>query len=246
MLFCGGVYMNGNGRGGRREMKYLISPAEYALLESRVRAVLRRDANAGPDGYFIRSVYFDDFNEKAYHQKLAGVSDRKKYRLRSYDNNPGYIALECKEKHNRQVEKFKASVDVPTCEALLAGDFSPLANRDEMVCESFCAAARAEGLRPSVTVDYRREAFVYPASNFRITFDKNLRVGLSAETPMFDDNRKPLVTLPVFTDGSVILEIKYDGYMPEFARALIPPSIGVSVSVSKYCLCKSVYKSLRA
>ena len=46
----------------RHELKYVVTAAELALLENRIKGLVRPDAHAGADGmYHIRSLYFDDF-----------------------------------------------------------------------------------------------------------------------------------------------------------------------------------------
>ena len=58
---------------GRHEVKHYISLGDYYALRSRLRAVLRVDAHAGPDGHYqIRSLYFDTPDDRALREKLDG------------------------------------------------------------------------------------------------------------------------------------------------------------------------------
>ena len=69
--------------GYRHEYKYLISACSAQLLKRRLPHVMARDPHAGPTGqYTIRSLYFDDGNYSAYEEKMSGVADRVKYRIR--------------------------------------------------------------------------------------------------------------------------------------------------------------------
>ena len=230
---------------GRHELKILISYAEYLLLKNRVAAVLETDKNAGNEGYFIRSVYFDDFKESVYYEKLNDINDRRKYRIRAYNNNSNYIILECKEKHKQYIHKNSAVIDIETCKALLEGNYDIILNRPESVLNEFYIDCKRLGLKSAVVVDYHRDAFTYPASNVRITFDKELHAGGLNGFDMFFDDKKSELTLPVYMNNSVILEIKYDDYLPAFIRHLIPSFTGVPISISKYCLCRNVNKSIR-
>ena len=63
----------------RHELKYLISYADKAELAVRMAPVLHLDPHAKQGGYFIRSLYFDDYWNTAYAEKDAGVLLRKKY-----------------------------------------------------------------------------------------------------------------------------------------------------------------------
>ena len=69
----------------RHELKYLISWADKAELTARMSPILKLDPHATNGGYFIRSLYFDDYWNTAYEEKDAGVLLRKKYRIRIYN-----------------------------------------------------------------------------------------------------------------------------------------------------------------
>ena len=68
----------------RHELKYLIHESEAELLRQRFTTVLDIDEHAKNGEYFIRSLYFDDYWNSAYNGKLAGISERRKYRIRTY------------------------------------------------------------------------------------------------------------------------------------------------------------------
>ena len=81
----------------RSEIKHEITPADKFAIISSLRAVARPDPHAGPDGrYRIRSLYFDDWRDRALREKLDGVSEREKFRLRLYES--GDVHLEKKVK----------------------------------------------------------------------------------------------------------------------------------------------------
>lgn len=72
---------------------------------------------------------------------------------------------------------------------------------------------KTEGLFPKANVDYRREAFTYPAGNVRVTIDSNIRSSAFPED--FFDSGSP--ALPV-EDDPIILEIKFDGFLPDIIK----------------------------
>ena len=83
----------------RHEIKYSVSVLQAELLKTRLGALLRPDPHVRPDGsYFIRSIYFDDPDFTAYNEKLAGVKERTKYRIRFYNHDDSVIFLERKSK----------------------------------------------------------------------------------------------------------------------------------------------------
>ena len=58
----------------RHEMKYLMNDRDYVLIKLRLKTLMRTDVNAADsDGaYSVRSLYFDDYYNHAYNDKLAG------------------------------------------------------------------------------------------------------------------------------------------------------------------------------
>ena len=74
----------------RHELKYQISPADHHALRQRLRAVMKRDPHTGADGlYTIRSVYFDNYGDKALREKVNGVQKREKFRIRYHSQKKG-------------------------------------------------------------------------------------------------------------------------------------------------------------
>lgn len=94
-------------------------------------------------------------------------------------------------------------------------------------------------LAPKVIVDYVREPFVCRNGNVRITFDKELRTGLSA-LDIFDAD---LRAVPAIDDNLIILEVKYDGYIPEYLRAALQLEGLRQQSASKYVICRKYSKT---
>ena len=82
----------------RHELKYLISYAQKADLNVRMAPLLGLDKHAKNGGYMIRSLYFDDYWNTAYQEKVDGVLLRRKYRIRIYDYSDRVIKLERKRK----------------------------------------------------------------------------------------------------------------------------------------------------
>ena len=79
-------------KGLRHEYKFLISRADAELLKLRLPHIMERDTHSGDKGqYTIRSLYFDDFSNSAYYEKMDGVSERAKYRIRFYDYDSSLV-----------------------------------------------------------------------------------------------------------------------------------------------------------
>lgn len=221
--------------GFRHEIKLLISNAEYLAIRPKLSALLSADPNAPESGeYFIRSLYFDDVNKTSYREKLAGVADRKKYRLRIYNNSDSVIKLECKEKRGDRIRKRSAEISRDCADRLVRGDFSSLEDKTDPLIKEVFALSKSKGLAPSVVVDYDREAYLYPVSNVRLTFDKALHAGVEGA----DIFVPKLASVPVFADESVIFEIKYDDFLPVFIRDILAAARGSRLALSKFTLCR--------
>ena len=177
----------------RHELKYFINERQYFVLSGILDSVLSRDPNGDEyNEYHIRSLYFDTAFNTALYDKLNGVQNRDKYRIRIYNFSDRVIKLECKTKVGTLISK-----------------------------------------RSLTNV---REAYMHPAEEVRITFDKQLRTGLYSKE-LFD----PYVpTIPPFDDNVIILEVKYNHALPTYIRDLLSSYCqgALQSAISKYTWCR--------
>lgn len=163
----------------RHELKYQIGYPQYLELRNRLKAVMRTDSHTGPDGrYLIRSIYFDNYQDKALQEKINGVSRREKFRIRYYNDDFSYIALEKKVKDNSLCKKFDARVTEEECRRLLAGELSWMPKHPSGLVQELYGKMRSQMLRPRVLVSYIREPYIWKAGNVRVTFDSHIRTTL--------------------------------------------------------------------
>ena len=155
----------------RHELKYPIAYADYLAIRQRLRPVMRPDGHAGADGrYVIRSIYFDNAEDKALREKINGVQKREKFRIRYYNDDLSYITLEKKIKHNNLCRKIGAELTESECRAVLEGRTDwMMRHPSELVRELYCKMGSWQ-LRPRVLVSYTREPYVYEAGNVTRTF----------------------------------------------------------------------------
>ena len=132
----------------RHELKYLISYADKAELAVRMAPVLHLDPHAKQGGYFIRSLYFDDYWNTAYAEKDAGVLLRKKYRVRVYNCSDRSIKLERKKKFGSWIYKEAAPLTRAELERILAGDYDFLLHSPHRLCQEFYTECVSNVLRP--------------------------------------------------------------------------------------------------
>lgn len=218
----------------RHEIKYIVSTYEAQLLRYRLRAMLRPDPHVRPDGsYFIRSVYFDDPDFTAYNEKLSGVKERTKYRIRFYNHDESVIFLEKKSKDGDFSCKDSVRLTRAGADALLYGD-ARLSREPGLLGE--LGRLRCGVWRPVVIVDYDRYPFIYKDGNVRVTIDSNVRT-CPYSIDCFDPR---LLTVPVLDDGEAVLEVKYDAFLPAPVRALIDGVPKQRSAVSKYTRCLGI------
>ncbi|MBN1777657.1 MAG: polyphosphate polymerase domain-containing protein [Clostridiales bacterium] len=222
----------------RHEVKFYITPGEYHLLSRAIDRVLFRDPNGDPERneYHIRSLYFDTYNNQAMLDKVNGVRDRDKYRLRIYNLSDELIRMECKTKIGSLISKRSIVIPRSLAEQLMACDPTGLERTRSGLLQDMFREMTLKLLHPVVIVDYIREAYLYPAEDVRVTFDKRLRSGVMS-TELFDPE---LPTVPPIGDERMIMEVKYDRMLPPFIRDLLCTYVRRSQNsaISKYCICR--------
>jgi hypothetical protein len=222
----------------RYEYKYLISEQSAVLLRCQLAALLSTDEHSNGDGrYFIRSVYFDDADYTAYHDKLAGVNVRNKYRLRFYNMDSRYIFFEAKRKRGQRMVKNSVVVSRDCAERMMSGGRLRSGELEHPLLREFDAFSLTGGLTPSVIVDYDRAAFTHPMSDTRITLDSDVR----AETYRPENVFVRHASAPVLEDGMVILEVKFNEELPPFLAQWLSGVPKILCANSKYCNCLEIY-----
>ena len=217
----------------RHEVKHEINMADMFTVRQRVNAVMKKDGNA-PDGkYFIRSLYFDTSADTALREKIDGVNKREKFRLRMYNMDASFIRLERKMKENGLTAKQSCVITRKEAEKLIAGDYWDEENEERELMKLFLKKARTTGLKARTIVDYDREAFCYPAGNVRITLDYNIRTGMNATDFLNED----VLTVPA-SDGNIVLEVKWDEFLPEFIAHAVALNSRRPGAFSKYAACR--------
>ena len=220
----------------RHELKYQISLAEYFAIRQRIRPLMNLDEHASKEGhYLIRSIYFDNADDKALREKMDGVQKREKFRIRYYNDDFSHITLEKKMKHNSLCLKLDATITEEECRALLDGKTKwMLAHENEIVRELYCKM-KSQQLRPRVLVSYIREPYVYAAGNVRVTFDSHIRTSLFHREFL---EKSPHDISALDNPGGIILEVKYDEFIPEVIADLLQTEGIRQQAFSKYGVCR--------
>ena len=217
----------------RNEWKYYISLWEAELLKERLLPFMEVDPHARDGKYTIRSLYFDDYWDSSYEEKMMGVDNRKKWRIRIYDFRDSSIKLERKKKWNSYIYKESAEITREEFDRLMVGDYGFLLRHREPLCQEFYYECMVNLMRPKVIVDYEREPLIRQEGDVRITFDGDVRAAIAG----FDIFDPELPTLSVLEEGTIVLEVKFTQLLPEVIKELLPLGGQEFSAISKYTLC---------
>jgi hypothetical protein len=217
----------------RHEWKHQINRADLIILRQRLGAVMQRDSHAPGGAYLVRSLYFDTPADTALREKLDGVNNREKFRLRCYNRDLSMIRLEKKSKRNGLGSKDSARLTEAEVRSLLAGDRQWMERSDRPLVRELYSKMVAQGLAPQTLVDYIREPFVYAPGNVRVTLDHSIRTGLRCVDFLDPD----CVTVPA-EGNPIILEVKWDAFLPDLIRDMVQLEGRHSAAFSKYAICR--------
>ena len=220
----------------RHELKYQISRGEHLALRSRLRAVMKPDPHTDENGlYCIRSIYFDNYRDKALREKNNGALKREKFRIRYYNDDTRHLTLEKKIKHARLCLKCSEPLSSEDCRMLLDGRQDEITAEDKPLLSELIAKMNTQLLRPRVLVSYRREPFIYAPGNVRITFDFDVRTTMYHQKFLEAD---PFDLSASDSPGAMIMEVKYDDFLPQVISDLIQSEGVRQQSFSKYGACR--------
>lgn len=217
----------------RHEWKHEIGYADLLALRARLTAVMQRDSHTINGQYHIRSLYFDNLEDKALREKINGVNCREKFRIRYYNGNTSLVLLEKKSKQNGLCSKVQTRLREPEIRAIADGDVRSLADSHDSLVRELHMKMEMQGLRPRTIVDYTREPFVYGPGNVRVTLDYNIRTGLNC----IDFLNPQCVTVPA-GDAPIILEVKWDAFLPAVIRDIVQVPGTHTSAFSKYASCR--------
>jgi hypothetical protein len=227
----------------RYERKYLVPNEMLPDLRKELLPFVRPDTfadkSAGIPEYTVRSIYFDNLSKWAVFDKIEGVRDRKKLRIRGYNKlaADSSVFLEIKRKISDQITKNRSKVRFDRLVELLTyGDIDRIfrtgTQKDRDDASRFLYHMHRYHMSPVNLVVYDREPYhgLLDAS-VRVTFDKHIRTRLvQAPNQLFEDSGYEYPW-----ESHFILEIKYfHAPMPSWAKALVQKFELKNQALSKY------------
>ena len=116
---------------------------------------------------------------------------------------------------------------------IVDGDLTWMATCGRGLVTELYSKMKSQGLRPRTIVDYERVPFVYAPGNVRVTLDYNIRTGLNCTDFLNPD----CVTIPA-GGQEIILEVKWDEYLPSVIRHAVQVKGRKCGAFSKYAACR--------
>ena len=226
----------------RQEKKYAVNVADGAVLRRHLEPVMHADAHNGPQGYGIRSLYFDTPDDQDFQDKIDGLELRRKIRLRTYSPRSDFAMLEMKQKEGPYQRKRSLRLSREDAQRLCRGDYRPLQAYEDPFAAECYGLMHCRCYRPKAVVEYRRQAFVARENHIRITLDSRIVV-TESELDLFSE-RLPMY--PVMDPFHMVLEVKYNGFLLSYIKDLLNLVEWSELSVSKYCLARSVSQNLQS
>lgn len=227
----------------RYERKYLVHNDLLLYLRAAIRPFVRPDKFATSKGdfseYTVRSIYLDSLQREAVYDKIEGLRDRKKLRIRGYNmlKDDSLVFLEIKRKISDRIAKSRSP--------LLYKDLNRILEYGEVEetlvtknpgriddANRFLFNMHRFQMKPVNLIVYDREPYHGTFDpGVRITFDKNIRSTLFPELGDLYQAEDYEFPWP----DHFILEIKYfDAPMPSWAKSIVQHYNLKNEALSKY------------
>ncbi len=192
--------------------------------------------------YTVRSIYLDTHQLLTYNQKLAGIKERNKYRIRGYNDqkDDSIVYLEIKRKDVEHVSKDRAPILYKDLESFVnTRDIDLIMNssndtlKRKVSAQNFLYYFHLYNLQPTAIVSYEREAFECKfGSGLRITLDKNVRTKKTdSYRGLYSDDNMISSLKDYF-----VLEVKFHKVLPSWLPLIMRKYNIVRESVPKYAM----------
>lgn len=220
----------------RYEKKYLITKEKLDKILPTLLEYMDLDEYCiGGNEYRIYSIYYDTDNHDVIRQNSSKPVYKEKMRLRSYYDKKDpedKIFMEIKKKSEGQGNKRRIKLKIKEVEPFVNEGILPETNDylSAQVAKELDYYLRRNKVHPALYVQYDRLAlFGKEDKNFRMTFDRNVRV--RRHNFVFGESDEDELLLP---NGEYIMEIKILGAMPLWLTHLLSENELYSHGFSKY------------
>jgi len=222
----------------RFEFKYIINKNISKIIQQEVKNFTINDFyNDKEDKYYVRSLYFDNNIFSNFNEKVDGIKNRHKFRIRTYSRKKNELIplyLEMKGRDNQRTFKNRTKIKYQDLNFFCKGkDLFNLKKKyfDNELLNQFIFDSYRKKIQPKVIIDYNRRALLSRNGlYFRLTFDSDIHACSSDK--IFEKNHNWKICIP----GNDILEVKFDLTIPPWFHRIIQNYQLKRISVSKFVL----------
>ncbi len=224
----------------RFEMKFVITREQREALMPDLLPKMKADENAKEGAFYpIVSLYYDNEERECYWEKVEGVANRRKMRIRVYGSLDGSlpptIFVEIKHKSDGRGVKRRLLCTLEEAFAVSSGgDIAPRTGiNDQRLIQEVHSLVKQRGFKPCCAMRYDRHAFADrdPESDLRVTFDTGIAYRFDNFEVIPDDQRFDQFLLP---DGYSVLEVKVTGTVPYWLTHMVGRHHCILQGHSKY------------
>lgn len=222
----------------RFEFKYIVNKKLSKLIQQEVKNFTINDYfTKKKDKYLVRSLYFDNNFFSNFKEKIDGIKNRHKFRIRTYSIQKNELApmyLELKGRDNQRTFKNRTKIEIDDLNNFCSNEnlfYLKDKYQDNKLINQFIFDSYRKKILPKVIIDYNRRALLSKNGlYFRLTFDSDIKACSSFN--IFETNQNWKVCIP----GNDILEVKFDLNIPPWFHRIIQNYQLKRISVSKFVL----------
>ena len=215
----------------RVEYKFQLTARQFLAVLPEIEDRLGADRVVNAVGYPIVSEYWDNPGRDLYWERVRGLRERRKFRIRIYGSSDGAIPaaafLEVKHKSLGRGVKRRLPWNVEMLgdlqghlEDRLSDGLDECGRKERNIRKEILLLVGRRGLQPSCQIRYDRMAYEGggEGEEIRITFDTDVRCRMQTRVLVPDCRDFPLEVIP---PGSHLMEVKAHAAMPYWMRNLI-------------------------
>lgn len=222
----------------RYEFKYILPEKIALLIENEISHFMTKDPyTINSSNYYVRSQYFENNSYANFYEKVDGMKERHKYRIRTYSESESISSPIYLERKSRLLERtFKTRIKLKPddLDLIYNNKYEELLetfNRESFV-ERFVFDSFRKRLRPMVLIDYQRSPYISEYdTNFRLTFDRNIQTSICSEKDSIFINTSHWKKVNA---GYCTLEVKFLRRFPPWFRRIIQHYHLRRISISKF------------